>query len=226
MQNTKADAYSRAVQEDAERAQVDDEAWGHSHDSREKLEADAREFHDNILGHGFDDLISMLDRQAAITEREVKVKNKANWALWCKELGIECTTESAGEQFRQMDGRIRELEAERDHWMRVASEHAEKLRKMWLKDADGEPLHIGETRYGADGTEWRVTGFRWGSSHPVQGVDGEGRRRNLKPSWLSSRTPLEWLLHELRSKGDGVTMTRADWEHLADRIAELKRVDA
>ena len=87
---------------------------------------------------------------------------------------------------------IDELKAERDHWRRVASEHAESLRKVWLKDADGKPVRIGDTRYGEDGTGWRVTGFRWGSSHPVQGVDATGRRRDLKPEWLRSEKPDSW----------------------------------
>ena len=76
----------------------------------------------------------------------------------------------------------------------------EQLNRVWLKDADGNPLHIGESRYGEDGTGWRVTGFRWGSSHPVQGVDGEGRRRDLKPEWLRSERPdsLGSLLEDVR----------------------------
>ena len=76
----------------------------------------------------------------------------------------------------------------------------EQLNRVWLKDADGNPLHIGESRYGEDGTGWRVTGFRWGSSHPVQGVDKDGRRRDLKPEWLRSERPdsLGSLLEDVR----------------------------
>lgn len=94
---------------------------------------------------------------------------------------------------KAMTDKVAELTAERDRLL-------EQLDRVWLKDADGKPLHIGYTRYGEDGTEWHVTGFRWGSSHPVQGVDGKGRRRDLKPEWLRSEKPdsLGSLLEDVR----------------------------
>ena len=316
------DPQTRAEEEDRRRGysalEVDDGT-----DTREKLEADvydgfrALDELEQVRDIWRSRVHGWLDRQAAITERDVNVKNNANWARWCKELGIECTAERAGEQFRQMDRHIRELTAECDEQQRSAGkleaelrdvkEHAdrqrvriselemlhigmkaqrdalqekvdelelrercasdydyrqaserweeayedkcaemclteeerdelktkyetcvfaykqadaerkryseqidelfaerdrllEQLNRVWLKDADGNPLHIGETRYGEDGTGWRVTGFRWGSSHPVQGVDGEGRRRDLKPEWLRSERPdgLVALLEDVR----------------------------
>lgn len=98
---------------------------------------------------------------------------------------LEAELDRANESGGKLFDRLVDMTAERDSLL-------EQLNRVWLKDADGNPLHIGETRYGEDGTGWRVTGFRWGSSHPVQGVDATGRRRDLKPEWLRSEQPDSW----------------------------------
>ena len=87
-------------------------------DSREKLEADctaAWKSVERIVRSGGmpkerwtnSEFFNLLDRQAAITEREIAARNLANWRKWCEEMGIQCTKERVGEQ-------IAELQRERD----------------------------------------------------------------------------------------------------------------
>jgi hypothetical protein len=175
-------------------------------DSREKLEADVvRRF--PVL---YEVVMPFLDRQAAIAEREAcaycdyKHANERQARKirdTCKALEesdrrrreLEAELDKANESGGKMFDALIDTTADRDRLL-------EQLNRVWLKDADGRPLHIGESRYGHDGTGWRVTGFRWGSSHPVQGVDKEGRRRDLRPEWLSSERPdsLGSLLEDVR----------------------------
>ena len=173
-------------------------------DTREKLEADVSEWCESsnavFTKSRFAKIIGWLDRQAAITRAE----RDAYWEECVDDLNYNCTTcESKAELRGRLEDHIAngdrlfnaliDTTAERDRLL-------EQLNRVWLKDADGKPLHIGETRYGEDGTGWRVTGFRWGSSHPVQGVDKEGRRRDLRPEWLRSERPdsLGSLLEDVR----------------------------
>lgn len=112
-------------------------------DTREKLEADVYRVADEMdafyCGERFLDtrkIIGWLDRQAAITEREIAEKNLGKWHEWCEELGIECTKERAGEKIAEMQERIRQLEAE----LRECDEQRIEYRDQrdWYRDRLGE----------------------------------------------------------------------------------------
>lgn len=87
-------------------------------DSRMKLESDIRfgstmtmysNSDETEITAKWSDVMGWLDRQAAITEREVKQANMDNWRVWCESLGIPCTQERAGLQIQEYEHTIAEL---------------------------------------------------------------------------------------------------------------------
>lgn len=183
-----------------------------SNDTREKLEADVL----RLFGYRDEATIikEWLDRQAAITEREVFGENK---------LSVNCDA-------CLFKKRVDALTAERGYWYtetRNIFDAVERWHPFGLNPStmdyppregvtnpatlviaymdglrnqcaervapplasDGEPLHINDAVYGEDGIRWIVTGFQWGSGHCVQGVDKKGRTRDLKTSWLTHEAP-------------------------------------
>ena len=63
-------------------------------------------------------------------------------------------------------------------------------RVKLLTDKNGEPIGLGDYRYGEDGKRWRIVGigerYVWGNCAP------EGGQKRLKPEWLSKEEPDTW----------------------------------
>lgn len=83
------------------------------------------------------------EQYMAILKENEQVQAELDHARSCPDCGCCGWTE-----------KVAELTAERDRLL-------EQLNRVWLKDADGKPLHIGETRYGQDGTGWPGRCSRW-----------------------------------------------------------------
>ena len=102
------------------------------------------------------------------------------------------------------------------------------------KDADGVPIHVGDTVYGGDGRAWHVKGIslgrwaKWVEGHVVHAMGDSGQWRDLMPEWLTHELPdsLERIANELeewsednRVNGDREVFDRA--ADFADRIRRL-----
>ena len=63
-------------------------------------------------------------------------------------------------------------------------------RVKLLTDKNGEPIGLGDYRYGEDGERWRIVGigerYVWGNCAP------EGGQKRLKPGWLTKEEPDRW----------------------------------
>lgn len=155
-----------------ERAKRDDEAWEREHDTREKLERDARVIADNWRTYGgkstFDahDIIALLDRQAAITERETKLRELYRFEENHREhvRSIEEVNQQLNERIAELQAKVDELNAQNtrlnEKWAE-ANVQVEKLQaelgsepfceqvKRWLNgDAPKECRECGDGCYG------------------------------------------------------------------------------
>ena len=134
-----------------------------SDDTREKLEADVRgRFTHRTstamwppsankvtdwVSVSMETVLGWLDRQAEITEREVKEANMESWRTWCNSLGVSRTKERAGEQIAEMQAKVDELtlklqgerEAKEDllaNWRELLSERDELQTKLEAFEGD------------------------------------------------------------------------------------------
>ena len=69
----------------------------------------------------------------------------------------------------------------------------------WPTGADGEDILPGQVVYAngmptGDGQEWTVVSVSFGDDHPIHCRDRGGRKRDLKPGWVTHRRAESWEL--------------------------------
>lgn len=95
----------------------------------------------------------------------------------CKALNGNCVTDSC---LKWLNSLADEIEREqRENFIQIPI------------NKDGEPVLIGRTYYGGDGTAWKVRGFR-GGGWPVVATNPYGETKELKGKWLSQNDPTIW----------------------------------
>lgn len=91
-------------------------------------------------------------------------------------------------------------------------------------DADGVPIHVGDTVYGEDGMSYKVVSIsfgRWPGGVTVNAVNGFSKWRDLIPGKMTHISPdsLESIARDLEDWADGNISGSA--QSFADRIREV-----
>lgn len=97
------------------------------------------------------------------------------------------------------------------------------------KDADGVPIHVGDTVYDENGMACEVVsiGFgRWSGGVTVHAVDGFSQWRDLIPKWLTHTRHDSWerIADELDEMVDAADSADDRCEKLADLAERIRRL--
>lgn len=100
------------------------------------------------------------------------------------------------------------------------------------KDADGVPIHMGDTVYGEDGRAWHVKGIslgrwtKWAEGYVVHAMGDSGQWHYLMPEWLTHTRPdsLESIADELDELVDAADSADDGSEMLANFADRIRRL--
>lgn len=195
-------------------------------DTREKLEADICSKLNDMARYSwrtdgiYRQAIEWLDRQAAITEREI-----------CEQ--CEWPTLAALPD-RSAYNRIAELERERDE-LQAKLDGKEQLERdsayMRLPvGADGEIVRIGDVVYGEDGKRFAIERIEYRKGVVfVYGYNEEGELKRLRMQWITHEKPrtIEDVLKEVMSE-TRLAVNPNNWivEKYADELRQMIGGDA
>lgn len=97
------------------------------------------------------------------------------------------------------------------------------------KDADGVPIHVGDTVYGEDGMSYKVVSIsfgRWPGGVTVHAVNGFSKWRDLIPGKMAHISPDSWerIADELDEMVDAADSADDRCEKLADLAERIRRL--
>ena len=149
----------------------------------------------------------MAGRRTAMSKISDEIRE---WCKWCDEHSAAC--DSLCKLADRIDSEMVELP----------------------KDADGVPIHVGDTVYDEDGRAWHVEGIslgrwaKWVEGHVVHAMGDSGQWRDLMPEWLTHERPdsLERIATELEAWCDGADVDRDACDVPRAIVGRIRRLAA